>query len=132
MLNYDHDLICGVKNPIGLKIPISAGNGEASCEWTVTENFVGYDTILHGGIIASILDNLMIFACRSQMELDLVTANLNVNYRHFAHVGDHLSGFGRMVSNEPGSRKVFAEAKLYCDNTLIAEASGINVIVYPK
>ena len=52
ILKYEYDFITGKKNPIGTHIEIEtdAEKGSAACAWTVQENYIGYDHILHGGI----------------------------------------------------------------------------------
>ena len=50
---------CGSENPVGLHLDIKSGQGTAAAEWTVTENYVGWDDTLHGGILALIADEVM-------------------------------------------------------------------------
>lgn len=132
-LQYEYDFITGMKNPIGthIKIETDAHQGTASCEWTVKENYIGYDHILHGGIAASIIDNLMIYAGRAWSGQDVVTANINVNYRTIVYVGDHLLGEARVVSQKEGSRAIHLHAELKREDTIVSEADGVVVIVFP-
>ena len=50
---------CGSENPVGLHLDIESGGGLAASEWTVTENYVGWDNMLHGGILSLIADEVM-------------------------------------------------------------------------
>ena len=133
ILKYEYDFITGKKNPIGTHIEIEtdAEKGSAACAWTVQENYIGYDHILHGGIAASILDNLMIYAGRAWSGQDVVTANINVNYRAIAYVGDHLEGHAWVSAHTPGSRAIHLRAELRRGETIVTEAEGVVVIVYP-
>ena len=47
---------CSVKNPIGLRLRFSESEQALHARWTPSENYQGYPGILHGGIIASLLD----------------------------------------------------------------------------
>lgn len=133
ILKYEYDFITGKKNPIGAHIEIEtdAEKGSATCAWTVQENYIGYDHILHGGIAASILDNLMIYAGRAWSGQDVVTANINVNYRTIAYVGDHLEGRAWVCAHRQGSRAIQLRAELRRGETIVTEAEGVVVIVYP-
>ena len=130
--HFQHDFVCGPDNPSGLHLVLDYHDDYVSCDWTITENFVGYDGIFHGGIAASILDDLMIHACHNHRKLDVVTATITVNYRNMAHVGDKIHGEGRITSWKKGSRAIHTEAKLFAGDRLIADATGVNVIVKDK
>lgn len=133
VLKYEYDFITGMKNPIGTHIEIETNKerGTAACVWTVQENYIGYDHILHGGIAASILDNLMIYAGRAWSGQDVVTANINVNYRAISYVGDHLKGSAWVTSHKEGSRAIHLHAELRREDTIVTEADGVVVIVFP-
>jgi uncharacterized protein (TIGR00369 family) len=47
---------CSVKNPIGLSLRFTESEESLFAKWTPTENYQGYPNILHGGIIATLLD----------------------------------------------------------------------------
>ena len=62
---------------------------------------------------------------------DVVTANINVNYRAIAYVGDHLEGHAWVSAHTPGSRAIHLRAELRRGETIVTEAEGVVVIVYP-
>ena len=47
---------CGQKNPIGLKLMFKLDGKMARAEFTPRDDFQGWPGVLHGGIIAMILD----------------------------------------------------------------------------
>jgi len=55
----DHCFVCGSANPIGLGIRFTFDDGVCRGEFTPNENHVGFDGITHGGIIFSVLDDVM-------------------------------------------------------------------------
>ncbi len=55
----DNCFVCGPKNPIGLRIPFVFENGVCRGEFVPDHNHVGFDGVTHGGIIFSVLDDLM-------------------------------------------------------------------------
>jgi uncharacterized protein (TIGR00369 family) len=74
--------ICGRENPVGLKMEFFlTAPGQARAEITIPAHFEGYPGVVHGGIIAAILDET---GGRAHMEYPtrfMVTAQLNVRYR---------------------------------------------------
>ena len=55
----DHCFVCGPKNPIGLRIPFVFDDGMCRGEFQPTPDHAGFDGVTHGGIIFSVLDDLM-------------------------------------------------------------------------
>lgn len=115
--------ICGRDNPIGLKMTFY-DDGLDTVKSTVTpaEHFQGYPGVLHGGVVASILDEVV---GRSVMASDhhrfMMTANMTVQYRHPVPIGVELTAIGRV---ERLNRRVAkAVGQLFLDDgTLAAEA----------
>jgi hypothetical protein len=75
--------VCGVDNPVGLHLSFYvSGPGEVTVDFTPPEHYQGYPGVLHGGIVASILDET---AGRTLMgnfpPRFLFTAKLEVKYR---------------------------------------------------
>lgn len=55
----DNCFVCGSNNPSGLRIKFSLDGEICRAEFTPNERHQGYDNILHGGILFSILDDVM-------------------------------------------------------------------------
>lgn len=74
--------VCGGENSQGLhaKFEVDKENQEASCHYTIPQQFQGWKNIAHGGILATLLDEVSIYACRS-VTCNVVTAELSVRYR---------------------------------------------------
>ena len=56
--------ICGEKNPIGLKLRLRTDpeRGESAADVTFPADFQGWSGIVHGGLVASVLDEALIYA----------------------------------------------------------------------
>lgn len=74
--------VCGAHNHVGLRLDfeIDREKQQAVCATRITEDYQGWSGIVHGGIIASILDGSMVYACKS-IGLSCRTAELNVRYK---------------------------------------------------
>ena len=59
---YDNELNmcfgCGQKNPFGLKLQFEESDDFLHAKWHPSEKYQGYTNILHGGIIAALLDEI--------------------------------------------------------------------------
>jgi acyl-coenzyme A thioesterase PaaI-like protein len=91
--------VCGVENPVGLKLKFyQTAPGEVVVDFTPPEHYQGYPGVLHGGIIASVLDEA---AGRAHMGIFpprfMFTAKLEVKYRRNIPVSQPLHVVGRAV-----------------------------------
>lgn len=101
--------ICGLENPVGLNLRIhEIEPGVVETSFTAPEHFQGYPGVLHGGIIAAIIDEI---SGRSLMGPEdnprfMFTAKLEVKYRRNVPIGKPL----RIVGKAGASRERSAEA----------------------
>ena len=90
--------ICGLENPVGLRLRIyQTEPGVIESTYTAPEHFQGYPGVLHGGIVATILDEI---SGRAQMgdpsaPRFMFTAKLEVKYRKNVPIGQPLKIIGK-------------------------------------
>lgn len=113
--------ICGDRNPIGFKASIQVDEEQAT-SWTrmrLPTEFQGWQDVIHGGVLAALLDEVCIYACRTRAD-QCVTAELQVRFRKPVPIGSEVEVFGQLVDCE---RKIWqATAQLKIAGTLHAEA----------
>jgi uncharacterized protein (TIGR00369 family) len=119
--------ICGRQNPVGLKMDFyTTEPGHVRTEITIPSHFEGYPGIVHGGIIASILDET---GGRAHMEEPIqfmVTAQLNVRYRKPVPTDTPLAVIG--VAGERHGRVSEAHAEIHnAEGEILAEAELVLV-----
>ena len=103
-------VVCGQDNPYGLRIQYVLGcDGAVTAEWRPTENWEGFEGIVHGGIISTVLDEAMSKAVVA-MNYEALTGELRVRFRHHVAAGENLRIRGWVV--EKVKRLVKAEATL--------------------
>jgi len=103
-------VVCGQDNPYGLRIQYALGrDGAITAEWQPTENWEGFEGIVHGGIISTVLDEAMSKAVVA-MNYEALTGELRVRFRHHVTAGENLRIRGWVV--EKVRRLVKAEATL--------------------
>jgi uncharacterized protein (TIGR00369 family) len=73
-------LLCGRQNPRSLSLVFRAGEGGAvRAQFKGSPEFQGYDGILHGGVVASLLDAAMTH-CLFHRGIQAVTGDLQIRY----------------------------------------------------
>ena len=71
---------CGRDNEFGLKLSFNTDKGKTFSEFSLHKRFQGYKGVVHGGIIATILDEAMVHAAMAA-GLYPVTAEITVRYK---------------------------------------------------
>jgi uncharacterized protein (TIGR00369 family) len=123
--NSLHCFACGVDNASGLQIHFyDNAEDEVHAHYTVPERFQGYPGMVHGGILATILDELV---GRAVMARDptqfMVSAKLTVRYRKPVPTEQLLVLFGKVLRRRGRIATAKAEVRLV-DGTLCVEAEG--------
>jgi uncharacterized protein (TIGR00369 family) len=116
--------VCGEKNPIGLKLRLrtDAERGESSAEVTFRDDFQGWTKVVHGGLLATVLDEAMIYAAGATGRL-CVTGEITVRFVKPAATGVPYALKGRFLEDK--GRIVLAESELLdADGEQVARASG--------
>ena len=117
-----HCFACGGTNPIGMRLRIELGDGSASTSWTAGPDFVGWSDKVHGGIIATLLDEVMAWA-PSSYDSWAVTAEMSIRYRSPALPGERMTASGRVTERRRRIYEVAGEVR-GADGRVIAEGSG--------
>lgn len=119
----DHNCFaCGDANPIGMHLHIELGDGTATTTWAPGPDFVGWEDKVHGGLLATLLDEVMAWA-PSSYDSWAVTAEMNIRYRSPANPGEALVATGRVTERRRRIYHVHGEIR-GADGRLIAEAEG--------
>ncbi|MCJ7485983.1 MAG: PaaI family thioesterase [Candidatus Aminicenantes bacterium] len=116
--------VCGEKNAAGLKLHIrtDADRGESTAEVTFPEYLQGWAKVVHGGLLATVLDEAMIYAAKAK-GLICVTGELTVRFVKPAATGVVYALRGRFVEDK--GRIVLAESELRDSEGLeVARATG--------
>jgi acyl-coenzyme A thioesterase PaaI-like protein len=122
--------VCGLENPHGLHLRFyDSAPGEVTVHYTVPQHFQGYPGMVHGGVVAAMLDEV---CGRAHMGGDsprlMFTARLEVRYRQNVPVGQPLRIVGRATRSK--GRTATAVGEIYGPgDVLLAEADALLVDV---
>jgi len=122
---------CGPANPAGLHLEfLIAPDGSVVSLSAIGENFEGHPGYLHGGIIATLLDEAMSKAVRA-LGKPAMTRNMEVDYRRPVPSCVPIRIEGRVVRSE--QFKHWAEASiLNAQGTVLAHSKGLFIQVRAK
>jgi uncharacterized protein (TIGR00369 family) len=116
--------VCGEKNPAGLRLHLrfDPERGESVAEVVFEERFQGWAGIVHGGLLATVLDEALIYAAGA-MGVKCVTGEITVRYVKPASIGVPYTLKGRFIEDK--GKIVLAESELVdSTGTQVARASG--------
>lgn len=89
--------VCGVDNPIGLHLEFTDEDWVSTAEFVTRPEFQGYHGILHGGIMSTLLDEIMARPLNAK-GISAVTAKLEVRFRQAVPIGTKITVRGELVS----------------------------------
>jgi uncharacterized protein (TIGR00369 family) len=106
MLEPHNCFACGTLNAHGLHLELHAGGDRCWTDVTLDRRFEGWEGMAHGGIICTILDEVMAWAL---VDHDLwgVTARMTVEFKKPVLIGRRVHGEGRVL----GVRRRIVEAE---------------------
>ena len=92
---------CSTKNPFGLKMEFYEDGDFIVSKWGPNKFFQGYNNVLHGGIQATLIDEIASWVVFIKKQTGGVTIRMNVNYRKpvFTNKGE-LFLRARLVSSK--------------------------------
>lgn len=90
VVKYPGCFVCGDENESGLKLKFWWDGEVCRTEFVAQERFCGYHRLLHGGIVSTILDEVMIKAILAE-GIVVVTVDLQVRFKAPVQTGDRLT-----------------------------------------
>ncbi|MCU0457602.1 MAG: PaaI family thioesterase [Bacteroidales bacterium] len=122
---------CGPRNPVGLKLTFDEDGEKLLARWEPDPNFQGYINVLHGGIIATLLDEvgawcIYIKACTSG-----VTSSMTVRYLKPVHISKGMITIeARML--EKKEKNAIIGAVLYDGEGKLCAEADLDYFIYPE
>lgn len=124
---YDRCFGCGVNNPIGLHLDDFAESpGGATGRFAPEQDFNGFHGILHGGVIATALDEISAWSAILAEGVFIFTAKLEIRYRAEARISDEFTLVGSVTQRR--GKRLLIDAQMRSGSTVIAESSGLFVV----
>jgi acyl-coenzyme A thioesterase PaaI-like protein len=114
---------CSAKNPIGLKINFTVKDDAVVGEFTSHKYHMGPPDAVHGGIIATLIDESISYFARTVIKHDIRTMKEEIVFRNQSPIGETI--YVEACLKEEKSRVLILTAKVYSEDNIIAEATGM-------
>ena len=115
---------CGRKNPTGLGMKVDYPDSQAQCRITLEQRFQGWAGIAHGGITATLMDEIMAHAVIRYVGQG-VTINANMRYRAPVPLDQELVVRGWVSDTNARRAKAEAQVELAEDGKVLAQAEAV-------
>jgi uncharacterized protein (TIGR00369 family) len=116
-----HCFVCGEKNPFGLRLNPEGRDGRGTISWLPDSRHQGFEGVVHGGLISTLLDECMAYAAMSTGGF-CATAEITVRFRQPVSTGVPVNVEARVV--EERGRVVKLEASVNQDGEEKASGRG--------
>ena len=116
--------VCGEANAIGLQLRFETDGEIVRVEFCPKPDHIGFKAAVHGGIIATLLDETMVWACAIHTKRFAYCAELKIRYLLPVRPGMPVIATAELVENRRG--KIFATKGELRDraNVLLATATA--------
>ncbi|MBW1773704.1 MAG: PaaI family thioesterase [Deltaproteobacteria bacterium] len=115
---------CGTANPIGLNLEFYSLGDKVCTEITLGKHHEGWDGVVHGGIISTLLDEIMSWTIMYSQKVFLVTRHMNIKYVKPVLVGTPLKVMGKIVDVSKPPRFMGSAEIRDRENRLLVKGSG--------
>lgn len=116
--------VCGAENALGFRLRVHADGDEVRARFTAKKEHGGFLGIVHGGVAASLLDEVMVWAACIARRHFCYTAAFSVRYARPWQVGARVDIVARGNADRP--RRVTAEGWIRdVEGTVLARAGGV-------
>lgn len=114
---------CSDQNASGLQLSFRRAGDTIVCDYTIPDRFHGAPSVAHGGIVATIFDELSCAAVVFLRERYVVTGELSVRYLLPCPVETPLRFVAR-VADESHARYAEIHAEVFSEEKLLARSTG--------
>jgi uncharacterized protein (TIGR00369 family) len=94
--------VCGARNAIGLKLRFRTDGKVVETVFVPEPEHNGFVNVTHGGILATLLDEIMVLACGVETRNFAYCAEMNVRYLSPGRPGESIRARGELVENKRG------------------------------
>ncbi len=125
---YDRCFGCGPANPIGLGLDDFVRNeAVVTASFSPVEDFNGFAEVLHGGVVATALDEVMAWTAILVEGVMVVTGTLDLRFRKPAPVAATFDLRGELL--ERRGRRLMIQGSMSDNGKVVADANGMFLAV---
>lgn len=123
---------CGPDNPHGLRMTFYT-DGTQYYSWpTIPGHLVGWERIAHGGVITTILDEIMSWTAIHYFQMLILTRSIKVDFLHPVYVEQPLEASGRVDRRDSDRTATLSALLRNGAGKVCARAQGDFALLTPK
>jgi len=125
-------IACGENNPIGMHLKFEAVGEGIEAKYAFPREFQGYSNMAHGGMIALLLDEIMVNLPWKKYNTPVVSADIRIKLKKPIMTGEPVRARAWFVKEKSRVFIVKSEVLLEKDGTIAAEGEALCVKVDGK
>jgi uncharacterized protein (TIGR00369 family) len=127
-----HCFGCSPVNPAGLRMKFFANQDTVFSKVTIPDHLCGWSNIAHGGVLTTILDEIMSWAALHFLKRITMTKSMNIEFIKPVYIRNPLKAEGR-VQTVTGKHDAVMEGILYNEHGEACAKSTANFAIFsPK
>ncbi len=124
---YDRCFGCGDANPVGLHLDgFTQEGGTVVAPFVPRAEFAGFASTLHGGIVATALDEISAWSAIYTHHVLVFTATLTIRYRKPAESGASFTMKGSVL--ERRGRRLKISGEMHHEGAIVAQSEGLFIV----
>lgn len=129
----DHNCFgCSPVNPSGLQMKFFADRDTVFSNVTIPDHLCGWSNIAHGGVLTTILDEIMSWAALHFLKRITMTKSMKIEFIQPVYIRNPLKAEGKVLE-QTGKHEAVMEGILYNDKGVAcAKSSATFAIFSPK
>lgn len=121
---------CSPNNPIGLNMEFYTDGEVVVSQWDPANHFQGYVNVLHGGIQATLMDEIASWVVYALLDTAGVTVNLNVNYLKPVYLNGPIQVRACLI--ERGERKAIIKTEIVSEKGIVCSEAMVEYFLFPN
>jgi uncharacterized protein (TIGR00369 family) len=123
---------CSPVNPTGLQMKFSANDDRVFSRITIPDHLCGWSNIAHGGVLTTILDEIMSWAALHFLKRITMTKSMNIEFIKPVYIRNPLRAEGKVLE-QTGKHDAVMEGILYNEKGAACAKSTANFAIFsPK
>lgn len=123
---------CSPANPSGLQMKFYANQHSVYSKVTIPDHLCGWSNIAHGGVLTTILDEIMSWAALHFLKRITMTKSMNIEFIKPVYIHNPLKAEGKVLE-KTGNHEAVMEGILYNDQGVACAKSTAKFAVFsPK
>jgi uncharacterized protein (TIGR00369 family) len=119
---------CGEKNPIGMHLKFTVTDSGIETKYSFPRELQGYMGITHGGMLALLLDEIMVNLPWQKYKVPVVSAEMRIKLKKPLKTGEEITARARMDREK--SRAVIVKGEIVRANgEVVAEGEAVCIKV---